>query len=133
MNLMSTEWTKRLHHIDSISTIWTLLISDKPLKNILRRIETLLNTIDQKTEYRHYEYRPEKLDHKKERREDRYPSEKNIQELMWDNIPEKHKQYLKKDNPISKGCYREYHRVRTIDPLISKIELIEHCKNHSRK
>jgi hypothetical protein len=94
MNLVSTERTKWLCHIHSIATVWTFLIRHKTFDDILWGVETLLDTIDEIAKYRDDEDWPEKLHEKEKWREDRYPSEKEFEELVRDDIPEKKYKYL---------------------------------------
>jgi hypothetical protein len=112
--LMSTERTKWLRDIDRIPTVWTFLICDESLQDIIRRIETLLDTIDEVAKYRDDEDWPEKLHEKKKWREDRYPSEKEFEELVWNDIPEKKYKYLQEDESIGECRDREYDSMRTI-------------------
>ena len=130
---MSAERTIWLRDIYSISTVWTFFIRDESLKDIRRWVEPLLYTIDQESEYRYDDDWPEELHEKEKGRKYRDPSEENTEELMWYNIPKKKQKNLKQDQTISKSRYRKYNRMRTIDELVSHIELIEHCKYHPRE
>jgi hypothetical protein len=70
MDLMGTKGTKWFVHINRISTTWTFFIHDKTLEDIVRRIETLLNTIDEISKYGYDNNRPEKLNQIEKRSKD---------------------------------------------------------------
>jgi hypothetical protein len=88
LDLMSTEWTVWLREIDAIATAWTLLICDESLEDILWRIEPLLYTEYEESEYSDDEDRPEELYEVEEGSERCEEREEELPDLVRDDIPE---------------------------------------------